>query len=113
MNIRRRRRRQQQLQITLTVAAALLIIFMMIFLQLSSQTVIGSKDIDIEYLSVEVLTDDTLWDLAVEFIDYEYFTIEEYIEEVISINGLRSETIYPGQRLTLPVVQEEYKTAGK
>jgi len=112
MNIRRKRRKQQ-LQITILVSSILLILFVILFIQLSSNTVIGSKDITVNYLSVEVYVDDTLWDLATEFIDTNYYNIEEYIEEIISINGLKSETIYPGQRLTLPVIEEKFSTASK
>lgn len=112
MNIRRRRRRQQ-LQLTILVSSVLLILFVLLFIQLSSNTVIGSKDITVNYLSVEVYVDDTLWDLATEFIDINYYTTQDYIEEIISINGLHSETIYPGQRLTIPVIEENFVTANK
>ena len=109
MNIRRKRRKLQ-LQLTILISS---ILFILLFIQLSSNTVIGSKDITVNYLSVEVYIDDTLWDLATEFIDTNYYNIEEYIEEIISINGLKSETIYPGQRLTLPVVEEKFPTTSK
>jgi len=109
MNIRRRRRKQQ-LQITILVSSILLILFVLLFIQLSSNTVIGSKDISVNYLSVEVYADDTLWDLAIEFIDTNYYSTEEYIEEIISVNDLKSETIYPGQRLIIPVIEENFLT---
>lgn len=110
MNIRRRRK-QQQIKLTLLVSAVLLTLFVLLFIQLSSNTIIGSKDITVDYLSVEVYADDTLWDLAEEFIDTNYYNTEAYIEEIITINGLKTETIYPGQRLLMPVVEENFLTA--
>ncbi len=112
MNIRRRRRRQQ-LQLTILVSSILLVIFVLVFIQLSSNTVIGSKDVTVKYLSVEVYAEDTLWDLASEFINTDYYNTDDYIEEIISINGLQSETIYAGQRLTMPVIEENFLSVSK
>ena len=109
MNTRRRRRRQQ-FQITLLLMLVVLLFFIILFSQLSSNTIIGSKDIEVSYISVKVLEGDTLWDLGNEFVDQDYYTLEEYIHKIISINGLKSEIIYPGQRLTMPVIKEQFVT---
>lgn len=108
MNTRNRRRKKQQLQLTLVLTGILFVLFIILFIQLSSNTVIGSKDISMKYVSVEVLAQDTLWDIGTEFINENYFDIHDYIEEIISINGLTSETIYVGQRITVPIVVEHF-----
>lgn len=112
MNTRRRRKRQQ-LQATILMTGILLTACIIILFVLSGNTVFGSKDIEVSYLSVEVYAEDTLWDIANEFIDNEYYELDEYIEFIIEVNGLKSETIYPGQRLTVPVIEGPAVFAGK
>ena len=84
---------------------------MLLFVQLASNTIIGAKDVSINYISVEIVAEDTLWDIATEFVNKTYYETDDYIQEIITINGLKSETIYPGQRLTLPIVEENYYMA--
>ena len=107
MNIRRRRKKQQ-VRLTIFLSSILCILFILLFIQLASNTVIGSKDISVKYLSVEVYANDTLWDLSKEFMNTDYNTIETCIEKIIKVNGLKSETIYTGQRLIIPVIEETF-----
>lgn len=51
---------------------------------------------------VQVEADDTLWSIAEENISEEYHSIEEYIEEVKSINNLTGDKIYSGGSLVVP-----------
>ncbi len=99
----RRRRRRQQFQITVLLATIAMLVAILFFFQLSSNSVIGSKDYEVKYISVQVKENDTLWDLAKEFINYDYYDIDEYIDTVILINGMSSDKILPGQRLNLPL----------
>lgn len=100
----RRRRRRQQFQMTVLFAIAATLIAVLFFFQLSSNTIIGSKDFDLKYISVEVEENDTLWDLAKEFINYDYYEMDEYIDTVMRINGMSTDKILPGQRLNLPLI---------
>lgn len=53
------------------------------------------KCIDVEY-------SDTLWSIAEDNISEEYASVEDYIAEVKSINGLTSDKIYSGATLVIP-----------
>ena len=53
---------------------------------------------------------DTLWDIAEEFIDYDYYKNKNvYLEEVCAMNHIDiNEGIYSGQVLFLPYYDDEY-----
>ena len=51
---------------------------------------------------INVSEDDTLWSIAEANISEEYTSIEDYIDEVKSINGLYSDKIYSGATLVVP-----------
>ena len=54
------------------------------------------------FISYVVQKDDTLWDLAVEYAEPEYTSINNYIREVMKSNHLEDATIRQGQLLILP-----------
>ena len=54
------------------------------------------------FTSYVVKSQDTLWDIASEYITPEYTDINEYIRAVIRSNQMTSTDIYPGQLLILP-----------
>lgn len=51
---------------------------------------------------IDIEADDTLWAIAESYISEEYTSVDAYIEEVMSINGLTSEKIYCGATLIIP-----------
>jgi len=53
------------------------------------------------YKSIEITSGDTLWSIAEENMSEEYDTVYEYIEEIMDMNNLDSETIHDGQYLTI------------
>lgn len=53
------------------------------------------------YKSIEIKEGDTLWGIAKEYRDDDYDSIYDYIDEVMSINGLTSDQIHAGQYLTV------------
>lgn len=59
------------------------------------------------YVSVLVQENDTLWDLASEYINGEFYEMDDFMDTIIEVNGLRSERILAGQRITIPVVNAE------
>jgi len=60
-----------------------------------------------EYISIQVQTGDSLWSIAEEYTkDYD-INIEDYINEVKSVNSLKSESIHSGQFIIVP----EYHTS--
>lgn len=57
------------------------------------------------YKALVVERDDTLWDIAIDNANLEYYTIESYIKEVKSINGIKGYNIYAGDKLIIPVLK--------
>lgn len=53
------------------------------------------------YKSIEIKEGDTLWAIAKEYRGDDYNSIYDYIDEVMSINGLTSDQIHAGQYLTV------------
>jgi len=54
-----------------------------------------------EYVTVQVRSGDTLWDLVNEYYDYDCH-IRKAILEVRELNNMESSTIYIGQSLIIP-----------
>ncbi len=51
---------------------------------------------------ISVERDDTLWSIAKEYMSEEYDSVEDYIAEVMEINGLTSDTLYNGASIIVP-----------
>jgi len=97
---------QPKTQLTLIITGIFIILLILLMSELSSNTVLGSKDFDVKYVSVLVRENDTLWNLSQEFINPNFYSMDEFIDYIIKINGLSSEKIYIGQRITIPVFSE-------
>lgn len=54
------------------------------------------------YSSIMIEKGDTLWSIASENMTSEYGRVEDYIEEIRSLNHLYSDGIYAGEYLTIP-----------
>lgn len=54
------------------------------------------------FTSYVVQNGDSLWTIADEYMTKEYKSYEEYIEEVMHSNQMKSDQLYPGQLLVLP-----------
>ncbi|SDB09335.1 cell division suppressor protein YneA [Eubacterium oxidoreducens] len=54
------------------------------------------------YTSIIVTSGDTLWTIADEYMGNHYDQASDYIEEVVSINQLQSDTIHAGESLVIP-----------
>ena len=53
------------------------------------------------YKSIEIKSGDTLWDISLKYMDESYVSIDDYINELMEINGLVSSEIQEGQYLTV------------
>jgi LysM repeat protein len=54
------------------------------------------------YKEIRVAANDTLWDIANEYMTAEYSSQQEYIAEVQDINSLTGDRIVYGQKLLIP-----------
>ncbi len=72
----------------------------------------SSEDTDISYkyfTSIEVSYGDTLWSIAEEYKDAEFYaSTEDYIDEVVRMNHLTSSNIKAGQYLIIPYYSTEF-----
>ena len=61
------------------------------------------------YKSVQIEQGTNLWNIASENISDQYKNIVSYIEEVKSINNLKSDAIKAGEHLMVPYYSDEYR----
>lgn len=57
------------------------------------------------YKSILIEPGDTLWEIALEFKDARYGSTQEYVDELMEINGLTSDRIHAGRFLTVSYYQ--------
>ena len=67
-------------------------------------------DISYKYFaSIEVESGDTLWTIAEEYKDVQFYdSTKEYVDEVIRMNNLSSSQITAGQCLSIPYYSTEF-----
>lgn len=71
----------------------------------SNQVSAHDKDIvekEKYYKSIEIVSGDTLWNLAETHMDDSYDCVQDYIDEVKDMNGLLDDSIHDGQYLMIP-----------
>lgn len=70
----------------------------------------------ISYISVPITANDTLWDIAGRYYSDEFGTIKDYVKEIKRCNSLKSDKIYAGRYIVVPVIYHDtgyiYGTAG-
>ena len=105
--MRVRRRRTRNLMLTMLVTVGTLMICTMSYRSIKTSANSGFK----YYTSVTVAAGDNLWNLADDYIDYDYYKNKNsYIAEVQHINHLDDScSIKAGQILILPYYSDEYK----
>lgn len=53
------------------------------------------------YRTVEITSGDTLWDIAETYMDDNYDSVKDYVQELKEVNHLTSDVIQDGQYLTV------------
>lgn len=61
------------------------------------------------YTSIRVEKGDTLWGIASQYVTDDYSSVNQYIEEIRSINHITGDAIHTGQYLTVPYYSSEYR----
>lgn len=59
------------------------------------------------FTTIQIESGDTLWNIAKEYISPEYASIQDYIDEVESINHISVDDITAGCYITVPYYSEE------
>lgn len=116
----RRARREQVLNEQRTKRKRILIFFLTIIVMFGVGVGFGTllakaeepdKDLVYKYYtSIKVQPGDTLWDIAEEYIDYDYYSTRmDYIYEVMKINHLITDHLTAGKKITIPYYSVEKK----
>ena len=106
-----RRERELRRRIVVTVLTLLIVLgFALSYNVLITQATSEIEDISYKYFtSIEVSSGDTLWTIAEEYSDAEYYdSLDEYIEEVKNMNHMSSDTLLAGQFLIVPYYSQEF-----
>ena len=56
------------------------------------------------YKTIIIKKEDTLWNIASEYMDENYYNYDTYISEVVSINQMKDTTIYSGETMVIPII---------
>lgn len=63
-----------------------------------------TSNMPLSYKSIEITSGDTLWDIAEEYNYDPLQSTKEMMNEIISLNQLKNETIIEGQYILIPIV---------
>ncbi len=70
----------------------------------------GESDMQYKYYkSIVIEEGDSLWSIASEYCDEHYTDTQTYIDELISMNQLKSNKIYAGQHLVVAYYDNQFK----
>ncbi len=104
--IERERQVQRQKSILYSCAIIIvvaLIVFVLIGIGRNSKKVNASVDGRYIYKSVMVQSGETLWSIAAEHQNSYNGSLDEYIEEIMSINNMYDDSIKAGDYIIIPV----------
>ena len=108
-----RQKRQQQVKrniMTLIISALAIISLSMLLISFSTEANDMEHQPSYKYFkSVEVAKGDTLWSIAKDNIDYEYYkNTYDYVNEVKRMNSLTSDRIVAGSYIIVPYYSSEF-----
>lgn len=61
------------------------------------------------YTAVTVRCNDTLWNIAQNYITEEYSSVKEYMKDIMKVNDMKTDAVYYGQKLIVPYYSTEVK----
>ena len=116
-NYKRKLRRQREIRRKIFLAILSVCIILTCVLSYGALISNASAEVDdISYkyfTSVEVESGDTLWTIAEEYKDIQFYdSTKEYVDEVIRMNNLSSSQITAGQFLIIPYYSTEFVQQG-
>ena len=112
-NYKRKVRRQREIRnkVVLTVITLIIVLTAVLsFQSITSQAQDENMEVTYKYFtSHEVEQGDSLWSIALEHIDYNYYdSVQDYVDEVMDINNMNDDTIIYGQCIVIPYFLNEY-----
>ena len=97
------------------IAVSILSVFLIILFVLSCNSIAQATE-EIPETTYKYFTyhtvdkGDTLWNLAEEYIDYNFYeNIQDYVSEVKEINHMKDDTIRVGQTIVIPYFSNIYQ----
>ena len=106
---RRRKRTNRGTRFLFMIPLAILMIFLSGKAVLTTEAGTADSTRYKYYNSIEIEEDTTLWEVAELYMTEEYDSIEDYIDEVMEINHLKSDLIYTGAYICVPYYSSEVK----
>ncbi len=112
-NYKRKIRRQREIRNKIVIFILCVLValtFALCFRSIVSQAE-DSTEVSYKYFtSLEIEQGDSLWSIAQEHINYEYYDcMQEYIDEVMDINQMQTESINVGQCIIIPYFSNIYQ----
>ena len=104
-----RERLMKDKRIVFGVILTIVIISSILFATKTKATASDSDNRHKYFKSIVLKEGDSLWDIAKEYSSSEYESLQEYIEELKSMNGLTSDTIHAGQNLVVTYYEDAEK----
>ena len=106
-----RRVRELRRKAVMAIVTLLVVLgFALSYNALVTQATSEIEDISYKYFtSIEISSGDTLWSIAEEYADAQYYaSVNDYIEEVKHTNHLTSDALVAGQFLIVPYYSQEF-----
>lgn len=109
-NRMKRRRELRKHILTLALTFVLVITCSMMFFTVKTKAQNSDEAIYYKYYkSITVSRGDSLWTYAAEYADEDHYdNYQNYIDEILQMNGLSSEDITAGQHLVIPYYSAEF-----
>ena len=102
--------------LALVICLSVILLIIYIISVNSNRTAYSIDTGNISYISVPITTNDTLWSIADKYYADEFGTIKDYVKEIKRCNSLKSDNIYAGRYIVVPVIYNVtdyiYDTAG-
>lgn len=110
-NLRRKRIQELKQKLTLLIVSVLFILIVSIAFG-SIKTNATTQDLALKpykyFTSYTIKYNDTLWNIASQYMDGHYETIQDYIDEVERMNHIDADDIKAGTTIMLPYYSDEY-----
>ena len=109
---RRRKQRRRSMTVRrrlfLIIALAAAAVFLSLYIGMTSSdahdlsSVGGTQIRSRYYQQIEIKSGDSLWNIADEHMTDEYDSINDYVDDIMSVNKLTSDRIHAGEYLIIP-----------